>query len=72
MAFERFGEQVRSAEELATIIGTPSVVSLKKELTALDGHMRRFIAHSPFLVIGTHSADGRCDVSPRGDAAGFV
>ena len=40
MAFERFGEQVRSAEELATIIGTPSVVSLKKELTALDGHMR--------------------------------
>ena len=72
MSFDRFVEQVRSAEELVTIIGTPSSMSLKKELTALDGHMRRFIAHSPFLVISTHSANGRCDASPRGDASGFV
>jgi uncharacterized protein len=34
--------------------------------------MRRFIAHSPFVVVSTHSADGRCDASPRGDAPGFV
>ena len=72
MSFDRFVEQVSSAEELVTIIGTPSSMSLKKELTALDGHMRRFIAHSPFLVISTHSANGRCDASPRGDAPGFV
>jgi PPOX class probable FMN-dependent enzyme len=72
MSLDRFAEQVRSAEELAAIIGTPSSLSLKKELTALDEHMRRFIAHSPFLVISTHSAEGRCDASPRGDAPGFV
>ena len=72
MSFDRFAEQVRSAEELATIIGTPSAMSLKKELTALDEHMRRFIANSPFLVISTHSANGRCDASPRGDAPGFI
>ena len=72
MSFDRFSEPVRSAEELTTIIGTPSSLSLKKELVALDEHMRRFIAHSPFVVISTHSAKGQCDASPRGDAAGFI
>jgi PPOX class probable FMN-dependent enzyme len=71
-SLERFGEIVRSGAELTDIVGTPSPGSLKKELTALDRHMRRFIAHAPFLVISTHSADGRCDASPRGDAPGFV
>lgn len=72
MTFDRFTDQIHSAEEFATIIGTPSAISLKKELKALDEHMRRFIAHSPFVVISTHSASGRCDASPRGDAPGFI
>ncbi len=72
MSFNRFTERLDSAEALASLIGTPSGISLKKELRALDDHMRRFIAHSPFVVISTHSADGRCDASPRGDAPGFI
>lgn len=72
MSLECFAEHVRSADELAALVGTPSVLSLKKELTSLDEHMQRFIAHSPFVVISTHSADGRCDASPRGDEPGFV
>ena len=72
MAFDRFADQIHSAEELATILGTPSEFSLRKELKTLDGHMRRFIAHSPFVVVSTHSADGKCDASPRGDPCGFV
>lgn len=72
MSFDRFTEQIRSTEELAAIIGTPSDLSLRKELRTLDEHMRRFIAHSPFVVISTHSANGRCDASPRGDAPGFI
>ena len=72
MSLDRFTERVSSAAELAAIVGTPSIGSLRKELHALDEHMRRFIAHSPFLVISTYSADGKCDASPRGDAAGFV
>lgn len=39
---------------------------------ALDTHAQAFIARSPFLCIGTQSLDGRADVSPRGDPAGFV
>lgn len=72
MSLDRFEEQVRSAEELRTIVGEPSAFSLKKELRSLDQHARRFIAHSPFVVVATHSAAGRCDASPRGDAPGFV
>ena len=47
MTFDRFTEQIHSAKELADLIGTPSEFSLRKELQALDEHMRRFIAHSP-------------------------
>ncbi len=72
MSLNRFGERVTSGEELASIVGTPSAIAVKKELKSLDEHMRRFIAHAPFVVISTHGTDGRCDASPRGDAPGFV
>ncbi len=72
MSLNRFEERVTSGEELASIVGTPSAIAIKKELKSLDEHMRRFIAHAPFVVISTHGVDGRCDASPRGDAAGFV
>lgn len=72
MSFDRFTERIQSADELTAIVGTPSALSLRKELKALDEHMRRFIAHSPFVVLCTHSAEGFCDASPRGDAPGFV
>jgi PPOX class probable FMN-dependent enzyme len=43
-----------------------------KQIDHLDGHCRALIAHSPFLVMATAGADGRCDSSPRGGPAGFV
>jgi PPOX class probable FMN-dependent enzyme len=42
-----------------------------KEQKALDGHMKAFIAASPFLCLATSSASG-ADVTPRGDRPGFV
>jgi PPOX class probable FMN-dependent enzyme len=72
MSFDRFSERIRSVEELAPLAGTPSELAIRKELKSLDGHMRRFIAQSPFVILSTHSKDGRCDSSPRGDAPGFV
>jgi hypothetical protein len=65
---------ITSVEELRTLIAPPppGSRSLLKERPALDPHSRAFIAHTPFLLMGTASADGWCDVSPRGDAPGFV
>ena len=42
-----------------------------KSQTALDGHMKAFIAASPFLCLATSGAGG-ADVTPRGDRPGFV
>ena len=68
-----FSDLVTSVEGLRAIVGgEPSEVARRKELPALDVHARAFIARSPFLLLGTAGADGRCDVSPKGDAPGFV
>ena len=61
-----------STEQLQAFIGTPLDLAVRKAIPHLDRHCRTFIALSPFVSIGTASADGRADVSPRGDAPGFV
>lgn len=60
------------AAALRDLYGEPSELAARKVLTRLDGHCRRFIELSPFLVLGTSDAQGRQDVSPRGDRPGFV
>jgi uncharacterized protein len=59
-------------QSLRDIYGEASGLAVQKVRPALDAYSRRFIAMSPFLVISTASADGRADVSPRGDPPGFV
>ena len=68
----RFQRVVTSADELTDLIGEPSELVLKKQLSELDGHMKAFIAESAFLLLGTVSREGCCDVSPRGDAHGLA
>jgi predicted pyridoxine 5'-phosphate oxidase superfamily flavin-nucleotide-binding protein len=67
-----FDHIVREELELREIVGMPAARSVQKERSALDQHCRAFIAQSPFLLIATAGADGRCDISPKGDAPGFV
>ena len=67
------GERVVTSEaELRALYGFPGERAVAKEHPTLDEHCRAFIAHAPFLVMGTAGADGRCDVSPKGDVPGFV
>jgi PPOX class probable FMN-dependent enzyme len=47
-------------------------LALTKSQGSLDKHAQDFIRRSPFLCIGTQNADGKADVSPRGDPVGFV
>ena len=46
--------------------------AIRKDLGRLDEMCRRLIAASPMLFVATTSADGLCDVSPRGGPPGFV
>ena len=68
----RFRDVVQSEADLRSVLGTPTPLVLRKEVKELDAHARQFIERSPFLVVATHDADGRLDVSPKGDPAGFV
>jgi PPOX class probable FMN-dependent enzyme len=67
-----FDHLVTNEQDLRGIVGVPGPRSVLKERQSLDAHTRAFIARSPFLLIATSDASGRCDVSPKGDAPGFV
>ena len=69
---ERFEQLVTTEAELRAILGTPGPRALQKQQAALDSHCRAFIALSPFVLVATSGEKGRCDVSPKGDAPGFV
>ena len=72
MSLDRFERVVTSEDELTKLIGMPSALAVKKQLSELDGHMQSFIARSPFLLLGTFGRNGACDVSPRGEAHGLA
>lgn len=63
---------ISSEEQLREIIAPPREMVAKKEMHALDGHFRALIERSPFVLIASSDAAGNCDVSPKGDPAGFV
>ena len=67
-----FENLITSEHELRDLVGVPGDRSKLKERRALDEHCRAFIARSPFILMATSGADGTCDVSPKGDAPGFV
>lgn len=67
-----FKRIVTSRDELREIFQMPSERAVLKERRALDEHDRAFIAAAPFVLVATANAAGQCDVSPKGDAPGFV
>ncbi|MBT9585403.1 pyridoxamine 5'-phosphate oxidase family protein [bacterium] len=64
--------RLQNAQQLRTILGHPSPQVQAKLSDRLNPLTRQFIERSPFVCLATCDGQGRCDVSPRGDAAGFV
>lgn len=67
-----FEHLVTDEHELRTLVGSPSSRATLKQRNSLDDHCRAFISASAFVLFATAGRDGRCDVSPKGDAPGFV
>jgi len=63
---------VDDAAQLAALVGAPTKRVAEKVRTSLHEIDRTWLAASPFCLIATAAADGSCDVSPKGDPAGFV
>jgi PPOX class probable FMN-dependent enzyme len=61
-----------AAEELRPLYYQPSALVRDKQLDRLDAHCSRFIGYAPLVVIGSFHPGRGQDVSPRGDAPGFV
>ena len=65
-------ETITSETELRDVIGSTTPVVQSKISDRLNDLTRQFVERSPFMLLATSSTDGTCDVSPRGDPAGFV
>jgi uncharacterized protein len=65
-------ETIESEAALRALIGEPPSVVCTKIAARLNPLTRLFIERAPFLCLATSDANGCCDVSPRGDPAGFV
>lgn len=68
---ERWTE-ITSEGELSELLGAPSARAANKDRARLHEQDREWLAASPFCLVATAGADGRCDVSPKGDPKGFT
>lgn len=64
--------RITSVEGLRRVLAMPRETTKMKLLDALDEQAKDFIKASPFLMLATADAQGRVDVSPKGDLPGFV
>jgi PPOX class probable FMN-dependent enzyme len=67
-----FSNTITTEAQLRAVIGEPNPRVVSKVIDHLDAHCRAFIASSPFVLIATADGQGKVDVSPKGDPAGFV
>ncbi|MFC7545607.1 pyridoxamine 5'-phosphate oxidase family protein [Plantactinospora sp. GCM10030261] len=64
--------RVTSHEELRELLGPVGRRSITKVRPRLHDVDRQWLAASPMCLVGTAGSDGSCDVSPKGDPAGFT
>lgn len=64
--------EVTTVDELRAIVGQPNSAVANKVKNRLSEAQRDWLSHSPLGFVATTDADGRLDVSPKGDPAGFV
>ncbi len=63
---------ITDAAQLREVIGTPLPRVVHKDRDRLHPEHLAFLAASPLCLVATSASDGTCDVSPKGDPAGFA
>lgn len=69
---EAMHREVTTVAELREIVGEPDHYVANKVKDRLSPVQRDWLAHSPLAFVATTDAQGRVDISPKGDPAGFV
>ncbi|MEV1244126.1 pyridoxamine 5'-phosphate oxidase family protein [Nonomuraea sp. NPDC050022] len=64
--------EIESEAELRELLGEVMPRAATKDRPKLHERDRQWLESSPFCLIATSDTDGTCDVSPKGDPAGFT
>jgi uncharacterized protein len=64
--------EITTEAELREVLGHPGAPARDKVRTELDPLDIEWLTHSPLCLVATSDADGRCDVSPKGDPNGLA
>jgi PPOX class probable FMN-dependent enzyme len=67
-----FAAALTSSEALSALYEPAAERAWTKDVGTIDAPARALIAASPLVLVASHDAAGRCDVTPRGGPAGFV
>jgi PPOX class probable FMN-dependent enzyme len=68
----QFKDVITDRERFREVMGEPPPACVAKTIALLDRHCRDFIGKSPFILIASSNSRGQMDISPKGDAPGFV
>jgi uncharacterized protein len=63
---------IKTEAQLRALIGEPAELTCAKISDRLNPMTRLFVERSPLVCVATSDPAGNCDLSPRGDPAGFV
>ncbi len=63
---------IKDKAELREVIDEPNPAISQKVSGSIDAVCKDFIARSPLICLATTNANNQLDVSPKGDAPGFV
>jgi PPOX class probable FMN-dependent enzyme len=64
--------EITTEDGLRELLGHPLQRALDKDRQSFTVEHREWLAASPLCLVATSDASGRCDVSPKGDPAGFA
>lgn len=64
--------EITSEAQLRELLGEPLLRTAAKDRPTLHDYDKQWLARSPFCLVATSGADGSCDISPKGDPAGFT
>ena len=64
--------EIGSADELRALLGEPNRAGRREGPPPAARARPAWLAASRFCLLATSAADGTCDVSPKGDPAGFT
>ena len=64
--------EITTPSELRDLLGEPAARVMAKDRDRLHELDQAWLAASRFCLVATAAADGTCDVSPKGDPAGFA